>query len=488
MQKNLFLKYYSICLSIILLGITILGSILMLFAAQYFTQEKQQLLSENVQSAVEITKGNVKNNQGNYASYAVLSTGYKILGNAIGANVFFVDTSGKCQVCTEEQPCIHTTYILPEEILDQVFGKGSYKELGDMEGLYKTKFYSVGAPVVLEDGTTVGAVFASMSADTMVTFLKELLRMFLLASLAVIILSLIVIYVAIRVMVKPLRDMAKAANRFAKGDFSQKVQVTSEDEMGQLARAFNDMAASLAQLEQVRRSFIANVSHELRTPMTTISGFIDGILDGTIPDSQRDHYLQIASEEVKRLSRLVRSMLNISRLEAGEMDLSLEVFDACEVIRQTVFSFEKVLTDKNIEVRGLDADRVMVSADRDLIHQVVYNLVDNAVKFTPQDGYLEFNFYSDNHTTFVGIKNSGDGIAKEEMPKVFERFYKTDKSRGLNKNGVGLGLYIVRSIINLHGGNVIVRSKQGEYCEFVFSLSTAKPTKTSGKAGKNAQN
>ena len=208
--------------------------------------------------------------------------------------------------------------------------------------------------------------------------------------------------------------------------------------------------------------------------MTSIAGFIDGILDGTIGPDKQAHYLRIVSDEVKRLSRLVRSMLNLSRIEAGELKVQTTQFDVLEVICETVFSFEQSINQKRLDIRGLDNDKVMVEADPDLIHQVVYNLIENAVKFVNEGGYLEFSFNSDSRMTYVGVRNSGEGLAKDEIPRVFDRFYKTDRSRGMDKNGVGLGLYLVRSIINLHGGDIIVKSTPGEYTEFIFSVPTAK--------------
>ena len=173
-------------------------------------------------------------------------------------------------------------------------------------------------------------------------------------------------------------------------------------------------------------------------------------------------------------------MLNIARIEAGELQIKPDLFDVNETVIRTVFTFEKPLEEKGIEVRGLDNGKVMVEADPDLIHQVVYNLIENAVKFCNEHGYIEVSYRADDAYTYVGIKNSGDGIAKDEIPHIFDRFYKTDKSRSREKGGAGLGLHIVRSIVNLHGGDIVVRSVEGEYCEFVFSIP--KPQK-----GKKAQ-
>ena len=245
------------------------------------------------------------------------------------------------------------------------------------------------------------------------------------------------------------------------------------DELGKLAMAFNNMASSMTTMESTRRSFIANVSHELKTPMTTIGGFIDGILDGTIPPDRERHYLEIVSAEVKRLSRLVRSMLDVAKIEAGEMKIELAPVDINDVILRTVFTFEQRIEDKHLDIRGLEADRVMVLADVDLIHQVVYNLIDNAVKFVNDGGYIEFSYDVQDDLTYIGVKNSGAGLSKEEVAHVFDRFYKTDKSRSMDKTGVGLGLSIVRTVINMHSGESIVRSVEGEYCEFQFTLKTA---------------
>ena len=202
-------------------------------------------------------------------------------------------------------------------------------------------------------------------------------------------------------MVRPLREMSQAAKNFGKGDFTARINIDTDDEIGQLASSFNNMAKSLSALESMRRSFIANVSHELKTPMTSIAGFVDGILDGTIPKEKQNEYLRIVSDEVKRLSRLVKSMLNLSRIEAGELKIQTTQFNVVEIICQTVFSFERQINEKHLDIRGLDQDKVMVEADPDLIHQVVYNLTENAVKFANDGGYLEFSFAVEGNVTDV---------------------------------------------------------------------------------------
>ena len=223
--------------------------------------------------------------------------------------------------------------------------------------------------------------------------------------------------------------------------------------------------------ERQRREFIANVSHELKTPMTTIGGFIDGILDGTIDSSKSTYYLRIVSDEVKRLSRLVTGMLNMSKIEAGQLKIQPKEFDISAMTFKTMLGFERAIDEKKIEIRGLDkVEPLNICADEDMINQVVYNLIDNAVKFTNEGGYIEVAIKSDSEKMIFSVKNSGKGISREEAGKVFERFYKTDKSRSYDVKGAGLGLYIVKTIIDMHGGQITVNSEPGEYTQFVFWL------------------
>ena len=248
----------------------------------------------------------------------------------------------------------------------------------------------------------------------------------------------------------------------AKGDFSKRIPVTSDDEIGELAVSFNQMTNSLVQLEGMRKSFVANVSHELKTPMTTIGGFIDGILDGTIEPEKQSYYLQIVSDEVRRLSRLVQSMLSMAKLE---------LFDFRELLCTIVVSQEQRIEAAKLNITGLDEiQSVSVNADKDLIHQVIYNLVDNAVKFTNETGTIDFKVKTDSKKLTFTITNTGKGIPESELPYVFERFYKVDKSRSANKSSTGLGLYIVKTIVKAHGGSITAASRENQFTAFSVVL------------------
>jgi signal transduction histidine kinase len=289
--------------------------------------------------------------------------------------------------------------------------------------------------------------------------------------------TLIAVYFITEMITGPLREMSKAAKSFAKGQFDVRVPVRGRDEVAELARAFNNMAQSLENLEKMRNTFMANVSHDLRTPMTTISGFIDNILIGAIPKEEQSYYLGIIKEEVRRLSRLVASLLDISRLQAGDRKFNMQAFDICEQARLILISFEQKIDEKRLNVEFLcDEERMFVSADRDAIYQILYNICDNGVKFASEGGDYRIRIRYDDAVeskrkkVIVSVYNEGEGIAPEDLPYVFERFYKADKSRGLDKSGVGLGMFISKTIIDAHGEKIWVESQHHKSCEFFFTL------------------
>jgi signal transduction histidine kinase len=272
-------------------------------------------------------------------------------------------------------------------------------------------------------------------------------------------------------ILRPIKKMRTAARKIASGNFNERISVTSNDEIGQLAEAFNSMTDSLNELENMRSSFISDVSHELRTPMTIICGFIEGMQDGTIPPEQHGKYFDTVLSEVKRLSRLVNDLLEASRLEQGRVKLTKKNVDMNRLVAESVFSYEKQLTEKRIDVNlELDEEECFAFADKDSIKRVMINLIDNAIKFTPDGGEIFVSTERRDKKVYVSVRNSGEGIAKEDLKHIWERFYKTDKSRSVDKKGVGLGLHIVKTIISQHGGEIYAESEEGKYASFTFVL------------------
>ena len=322
------------------------------------------------------------------------------------------------------------------------------------------------------EGEVCGEVFVCSSSVIMTDLIEKITKTIGLAVLWVLMAALIAVYFITERIVAPLKKISVAARQFASGKFDTRVPVSGSDEVAELAVAFNNMAESLDNYDNMRNTFISNVSHDLRTPMTSISGFVDGILDGVIPPDKYDYYLRIISNEVKRLSRLVASLLDLSRIQAGERKFTMAPFDICEMGRQRIISSEQKIEEKHLEVEFVcEDDNISVIADRDAIYQVLYNLCENAVKFSSDGGLFKIEITKiKNKKVLVSVYNEGQGIPPADLPYVFERFYKSDKSRGLNKSGVGLGLYISKTIIQAHGEKIWVESEFERNCLFSFTL------------------
>lgn len=472
-QKTLMGKYFSACCSIILLSMLFVGTVFMVLANDYLREDKYALLRQNVNQAAHVTMENYAANAYRYVSSDTLRPVYMVLGTAIEADLYLVDNKGTILInanTSQGQPPV----TLPREILSGISRDGEYQGSVTLAtGQNAPRQYAVAMPITDQNGLLVGAVAAVTPAGIQMALIGDMIKMFLISAIVVIVVSFIVIYFVTANLVNPLRQMGIATRAFAKGDFSVRVPVETDDEIGRLAEAFNSMATDLALMESARRSFTANVSHELKTPMTTIGGFIDGILDGTIPPERQNHYLRIVSGEVQRLSRLVRNMLTLSQIEAGERGLAPTEVEITGLVTNTLLGFERRLEEKHLEVEGLDTERHWVLADADLIQQVVYNLIDNAVKFVDEGGTISFDFYAEGENIMVAVRNTGTGVLPEEIPKLFDRFYKSDRSRSLDKNGVGLGLAICKTVMNIHEGEIFVRSEAGKYTEFVFGLAEA---------------
>ncbi len=466
--RGLFYRYFFICVFLMLFFVGVLFVSFTGTSVMHFQSEQYDSMKHAVLKASEAAADSFRSADGRF-SVERLAPFYRLIAEITGADLFLVDPAGQIVFCTN--PNI-TAHVLPQALLQET-GETIYTGTGTLEGVYTDQCYISGIVVQDTQKTVIGYAYAASPMVEFQEFRGQLMPLFMTVSLIFIALAFVIIYATVYRMVRPLHQMADAAGRFGRGDFTQRLPVDSQDEIGQLAEALNNMAEELALSEHSRRSFIANVSHELKTPMQTISGFIDGILDGTIPPENQRYYLRIVSDEVKRLGRMVRSMLNLARLEEGSMELSKNKVNIVDLTVQTLLNFEDRIEKRHPDIRGLDQKKMMVRVDEDMMSQVIYNLIDNAIKFSEEGGYIEFVFRSDFKWTYVTIRNGGKGIAKEDLPQIFDRFYKSDKSRSQDTTGVGLGLHIVRSIVRLHGGDITVRSKENQYTEFEFSIPSA---------------
>ena len=330
---------------------------------------------------------------------------------------------------------------------------------------------------IMHDGEMQAAVLVTSPSDRWTGLLNVMSRTIVMACLWIMLAALIAVYFISERVSAPLKEMRRAAKDFAKGDFDRRVVVQGKDEVAELGIAFNQMAQSLENLEKTRNSFMANVSHDLRSPMTTIAGFIDAIRDGVIPPEKQDHYLEVVSGEVHRLSRLVSDLLDVTRIQAGDRKFVMKPFDICEMGRQILISLEQQIDAKGLCVEFVsDEDSMMALADYDAIYQTFYNICDNAVKFSCDGGVFRVSIgrltdKNQKNKLQVSVYNQGQGISEDDLPLVFERFYKGDKSRGLDRCGTGLGLYICKTIITAHGEEIGVTSIEGKDCQFSFTLT-----------------
>lgn len=468
MRQKLFKKQFGAIALIVFFSLSSILIILTFIYNNYLAEEKYKMLQKSCESIGDFVKLETEN-QDSYSEYAV----YYIvnnLANVSECDIFITDQSGVIKICGcsewgSDGMCEHSGTQLNADIINSIVS--DKRNTISTLGFYSSPHYT--AATALDSGR--GFVVATDSIDEARNLMKRIAHIYIISAIVPLALMFVAISVMTYRLTKPLRLMSDAAHAMAKGDFSRRIPVTSDDEIGQLAVSFNQMTNSLARLEEVRKSFIANVSHELKTPMTTIGGFIDGIIDGTIPADRQQYYLGIVHDEIKRLSRMVESMLSISRLEASETEIKKEPFDFKELLLGVVISQERRIEQKNINISGLDVlPDITVNADKDLIYRVVYNLVDNAIKFTDEGGKITFNIKCEPKNLVFRIENTGRGIPQSELPYVFERFYKVDKSRSANKQSTGLGLYIVKTIIKNHGGVISVSSVENRFTAFEFTL------------------
>ena len=391
------------------------------------------------------------------------------------ADTVICDSTGAIILCSDHPlGCEHQGLVVGKDYLHSVLNRGYARDTGIIQGLYEENRYVYATPIRSADGQALGIVIVSQSVTATKAVLHKMTDIYIALSVLVILVSVLFIGFFVNQHSKPLRKMAKTAHAFGHGDLDARVEISDHYtlEVEELALAFNNMASSLQKSEYQRQEFVANVSHELKTPMTTIGGYIDGILDGTIPQEKSRHYLQIVSDETKRLSRLVRSMLDISQrqTEAGIPEEKKTRFDLEETVGQVLITFERKITDKDAQVEvEMPEHPVFTLANQDYVTQVIYNLLDNAVKFCPQGGTLGVRIREGGNKAYISVYNDGQTIPPEELPLVFDRFHKIDKSRSQNREGWGLGLYIVKTIVCSHGENISVSSRNGR-TEFTFTM------------------
>lgn len=386
-------------------------------------------------------------------------------------DILVCDTDGHVLLSTDETMAGQSINI-PQSVMEKVLSDGTWSGRSRLDQIYQNKQFIGGVAVVNPtSGKTLGAVFTVSTSASIDDLWRAFAGLLLMTAFVVLMISFMASSITTMRQIKPIREMAQATRQYAEGDFDIRMNdYGREDEIGELAASFNNMAESLQQTERQRREFIANISHELKTPMTTIAGYTDGILDGTIPPENEKQYLQIIANESRRLSRLVRRMLDVSQLQAMDPLRGGNHFDICESMRRVLISMEKKINDRHLDVDAdIPDEPILVLGDNDMITQVIYNLLENAAKFAREGSTLYLGVAMMDGKARVTVRNIGDTIPAEELPLLFERFHKSDKSRSEDKDGYGLGLYIVKTILQQHKEEINVTSENG-VTTFTFSL------------------
>ena len=470
-MRSTFSRTFFSAAMVLLMAMLLIGTSFQALVREYLTDQAMEGLQNDGNAIAALASAYYTEGSLNHEDFLV---NLSFVSQVSQADAVICDSAGRLVLCSRAPfGCGHQGLTVSPEFLNSVFASGYATTTGVIQGLYEEERFIAAVPITDSFGYGVGIVIVSTPMDQVTQILQKISDTYLFVSVLAVLLAVVIMSFVARNQSKPLKDMAKAAHDFGHGNLDARVQVDhkSPDEVQELALAFNNMASSLQQSEYQRQEFVANVSHELKTPMTTISGFVDGMLDGTIPPERHKHYMHMVSDETKRLSRLVRSMLDISRLQ--DQDIPEEKksrFELQELAGQVLITFEQKIDGKHLNVDvDFPGHPTYTRAGPDYITQVIYNLLDNAVKFCPEGGDLGLKIRIGTNKLYVSISNSGETIPPSELPLVFERFHKLDKSRSQNRDGWGLGLYIVKTIVCRHGEDISVTSQNG-VTTFTFTL------------------
>ena len=471
-MKTTFRRQITMVLCILLAATVLIGVFFWLIFARYAQDEQEHSLDATAQSVGALVQA--------YAYSGLNSwdfrTNLAVAAASSENDVLLCDSEGNVSICAADiQGCEHLGQSLGTEVADALFS-GEEAELNQaVSAIYGDQRLAVALPVTIDD-TRYCIVLASIQQAALSDLTRKTLTIFAMTALLTLLVALIAAPYITNRETKPIRTMAAAARQIAHGNLDVRIPTGQQsEEMEELAVAFNNMTTALKNSERVRQEFVANVSHELKTPITTIAGYLDGMLDGTIPQEKQRYYMELVSTEARRLSRLVRSMLEVSRLQdQGIPADQMEDFDICDEAGQSLLCFEQRINQKhlNVDIQMPD-EGLRVHGMKDAIVQVLHNLMDNAVKFIDDGGTLTVEVKKQGSSAVITVGNTGPTIPPEELPLLFDRFHKTDKSRSTDRDGVGLGLYIVKTIVLAHGEDIFVTSRDNK-TEFTFTMSLAK--------------
>lgn len=471
-MKTTYRRQFTMILCLLVAAILVIGLSFLYLFDRYAQNHQKQSLDDTAQSVTEL----VQSYSATYLNSWEFRTNLAVAARASDNDIVICNSEGVVCICMERSNCEHLGKRLDSDTVDTLFQGEKAKLNKAVSTLYGDERMASAIAVLNNDGSRLCIVVVSVQKAAITALTEKMLRVFLLAALLILVAALLAIPIFTRREARPIQEMAAAARQIAHGNLDVRVPTGNEnEELEELAVAFNNMTLALKNSETIRNEFVANISHELKTPMTTIAGYLDGMLDGTIPPEKYRYYMELVSTEARRLSRLVRSMLDISRLRDQGIPADQKTnFDICEAAGQALLCFEQRINQKKLNVEiDMPDEGLTIHAAQDSVTQVLYNLIDNAVKFVNEGGTLSVRIRRNGNSAMISVGNTGKTIPPEELPLVFDRFHKIDKSRSNDRDGWGLGLYIVKTIVLAHGEDVYVTSQDGK-TEFTFSMSLAK--------------
>lgn len=391
-----------------------------------------------------------------------------ISGTAINADIYIIDDDLKMYISED-----NIKHIYDDEDIKILNSTAEVLKSGKAIKYIKDNYTCIYP--VMKDGEFKGCVVMESPLYLVKRQLKKIyIIIWISAGLFMVVSTIVLSFFINKILINPLYEISKTARRFANGEVDKRVNISSNDEIGELAKSFNIMAESLEKVENNRREFISNVSHELRSPITSIKGFISGIIDGVIPKDKEGYYLERVYNETQRLTRLINDLLDLSAIESGKLKFKMKKIDINEIIRICIINNEQRLNDKNINLEvNFQSEKCFANADEDKMMQVVTNLLDNSIKYCGDCGTIKISNYIKGNKIFNEIYNDGPQIGEEEINKIWDRFYKSDKSR-TNKVSTGLGLPIVRMILMQQGEEIWAENDKIKGVKFIFTLTKIK--------------
>lgn len=469
MKKTLYLKFVLAYFIFGVFALIIVTTFVPNMTKEHLVREKaEHLYSEATLIANTYASGLYTSE----ASLETVKTQLDSLAVYLNSLIRIINPSGRLVLDTNT--ALNVENIVVIENFDPTVTSGSYYMINDFFGNFESDVLSVFAPIT-SNYKVKGYVVIHTDMKDIEDSCNSLLNISYITLVIFFLLSLIILIFFTEIVYIPLRKITYATEQYASGNMHYEFQVESEDEIGYLAACLNFMASEIARTEDDQKKFIANVSHDFRSPLTSIRGYLEAMIDGTIPPEMYDKYLNIVLNETDRLTKLTSSLLVLNNLNTKGMLLDKMDFDINQVIRNTAASFEGTCRKKTIAIEVvLTGDEMYVNADMGKIQQVLYNLIDNAIKFSHDNSVIKVETSQKKNKLFISVKDTGIGIPKEDLKQIWDRFYKSDLSRGKDKKGTGLGLSIVKEIINAHNENINVISTPGVGSEFIFSLPPAK--------------